>query len=169
MGSWDDDAYGYYGIIAFTAEIFKNDSWPVEFMDTINGETCYVIRGLRWMFNPFPAKIYNACARVLDLFVGASYWAMNIINDSSKPYLENSSVVLLDNGLVEIIVKAIDMESGIHYIVAHIGTIDKYFIYDRTLDAWVLTFDPSLTQQIDIEVYNRAGLSTTTTISIPHL
>ena len=87
-GVWDDHAYGFYGIIPFTPEIFGNMSWPKEELYEYGGTYYYSYYGIKWRFNPFPKNIRDVCIKVLNMFAMVAQWGIDIISDTTPPTVD---------------------------------------------------------------------------------
>lgn len=90
-GSWDDWMYGNRSVIAFTCEIFSDDTeWfsePGPTSDTIwQG-------GLRYAFNPRPNRIENAIIRWLPIF---TYIADRMIAETATDINKDGVVNIKD-------------------------------------------------------------------------
>mgnify|MGYP000044061146 CR=1 FL=1 len=157
-GTWDDEAYGYYGIISFTPEIFGNDSWPILTTETYHGEKFYVYRGVKWFFNPFPRMIEDVSKKVVRMFLSVARFAMEeIISDTTPPEIVSVNV-RESNGKYLLCVKAWDAESGIHIVRLIIGNETHDLVLDKQTESW--TIELSSYPEGTIVVINRAGLAT---------
>ena len=160
-GAWDDDAYGIYGVLAFTPEIFYNESWLrwKDYSSYYGGRTIWGAYGYKWRFNPMPNAVKNVCNRTLYLFVTSAYWMLNKLKDTSPP---NVSIELSANGTKTIaIIKCHDNESGIHKVIFQ-EEETKILIHNFSFDAWTTTVT---SVEFKVFVKNRAGLWRNITVS----
>ena len=167
-GVWDDHAYGFYGIISFTPEIFTNERWPRSEVYSENGAVYYRAWGVKWHFNPFPEAIEDTCIKVLNMFLAVAHWFINVTNDNSYPVILDYDYQLIENNVVKFTIRAYDNESGIHLVklVSYDDNqvIEKDLVLNQTLDAWVGSI--KALKYVNITVVNRAGLKITKTLAL---
>ena len=164
-GAWDDDAYGLFGILSFTIEIFRNESGlQFVYVGKMNGYDLYAYRGVKWLFNPMPGYIEEVCQKVAKAFLLVSYYAKaRILSDTTPPLIENANVKIKNNNLL-VNVYARDPESGIAYVelTYKINTdfYSKTLVYNKEKDCW--SGEIPITNEIYVLIRNRANLTVKT-------
>ncbi len=165
-GAWDDDAYGLFGILSFTIEIFRNESGLQQdvYVGKINGYDVYAYRGVKWLFNPMPGYIEEVCQKVAKAFLLVSYYAKaRILSDTTPPLIENANVRIKNNNLL-VNVYARDPESGIAYVELTYKINNDFYskalVYNKEKDCW--SGEIPITNEIYVLIRNRANLTVKT-------
>lgn len=154
-GVWDDYAYGYFGIIPLTPEIFRNGSALEGELYVEDGEYYYRSRGVKWLFNPRENYIRNVCIKVLRMFVATALWADDILLDNQKPTTE--IMASESGGKVSLDIRSQDYQSGVQTVTVEILDSGKviYLPRDKMEDRWNITLDAY--QMVRVIVRDRVG------------